>query len=364
AVKLLSPDIAHKSDVDGVRLDLASDAAVRDAAGDILRRARERRPDARIDGLLVQPMARRAKAREVIAGIADDPVFGPVVVFGHGGTAVELIDDKALALPPLDLRLAHELIGRTRVSRVLKAYRDVPAADERALALLLVKLAQLAADIPEVREIDINPLLVDAGGVVALDARVAVAPSRRLHHGRGHPRFAILPYPKELERAITLADGRTAFVRPVRPEDDAMFRAFFARVSAEDLRLRFFRAVRDFSHDFIARLVQLDYSRSMALVASDQASGEMLGAVRLLADANFDRGEYGIMVRSDLKGAGIGWKLMEAMIEVARWLGLNVIEGQVLRENSTMLSMCRQLGFNVVPDPEDATLMLVTLPVA
>lgn len=364
AVKLLSPDIVHKSDVDGVRLDLAHAEAVRAAAGDIVRRARERRPGARIDGVLVQPMARRPKAREVIAGIADDPTFGPVVVFGHGGTAVELVDDKALALPPLDLRLAHELIGRTRVSRVLRAYRDVPAADERALALVLVKLAQMAADIPALRELDINPLLVDADGVLALDARVAVAPSRQLHRGRGHPRFAILPYPQELERNITLADGCTAFVRPVRPEDDAMFRAFFDRVSAEDLRLRFFRAVRDFSHDFIARLVQLDYSRSMALVAIDQASGEMLGAVRLLADANFDRGEYGIMVRSDLKGAGIGWRLMEAMIEVAHWLGLNVIEGQVLRENSTMLSMCRQLGFSVVADPEDATLMLVTLPVA
>src|SRR5690606_23356753 len=198
AVKVLSPDIVHKSDVDGVRLDLGSADAVREAANDIIRRARERRPGARIDGVLVQPMVRRAKAREVIAGIADDDTFGPVIVFGRGGTAVEVIDDKALALPPLDLRLAHELVGRTRVSRILKAYRDVPAADERALALVLVKLAQLAADIPALRELDINPLLVDADGVVALDARVAVAPSRRLHRGRGHPRFAILPYPREL----------------------------------------------------------------------------------------------------------------------------------------------------------------------
>ena len=363
AVKLLSPDIAHKSDVDGVRLNLASADAVRAATDDIIGRARVRRPGARLGGVLVQPMVLRPKSREVIAGIADDPTFGPVIVFGRGGTAVEVIDDKALALPPLDLRLAQELIARTRVSRVLKAYRDVPAADEDALALVLVKLAQLAADVPELREVDINPLLVDADGVVALDARVAVAPSRRLHRGRGHPRFAILPYPGEWERSITLADGREAFVRPVRPEDDAMFRAFFARVSAEDLRLRFFRAVRDFSHDFIARLVQLDYARSMALVAIDEASGEMLGAVRLLADANFDRGEYGIMVRSDLKGAGIGWRLMEAMIEVAHWLGLKVVEGQVLRENSTMLSMCRHLGFTVATDPDDPTVVLVSLQV-
>ena len=363
AVKVLSPDIAHKSDVDGVRLHLASAAAVREAAGEIIARARRLRPDARIDGVSVHPMVLRAKAREVIAGIADDPVFGPVVVFGRGGTAVEVIDDKALALPPLDLRLAHELIGRTRVSRILRAYRDVPAADERALALVLVKLAQLAADIPEVREVDINPLLADADGAVALDARIAVAPSKRLHRGRGHPRFAVFPYPTELERTLLLSNGREAFVRPVRPEDDAMFRRFFEQVSADDLRLRFFRAVRDFSHDFIARLVQLDYARSMALVAIDSASGEMLGAVRLLADSDFERGEYGIMVRSDLKGAGLGWRLMQEMIEVARWMGLSTIEGQVLRENSTMLAMCRRLGFQVVPDPDDATLMLVTLPV-
>ncbi len=363
AVKVLSPDIAHKSDVDGVRLHLGSEDAVREAARGIIGRARRLRPDARIDGVSVHPMVLRPKAREVIAGIADDPVFGPVVVFGRGGTAVEVIDDKSLALPPLDLRLAHELIGRTRVSRILRAYRDVPAADERALALLLVKLAQLAADIPEVREVDINPILVDAGGVVALDARVAVAPSRRLHRGRGHPRFAVFPYPTELERTLRLSNGREAFVRPVRPEDDAMFRRFFDRVSAEDLRLRFFRAVRDFSHDFIARLVQLDYARSMALVAIDRGTGEMLGAVRLLADPDFIRGEYGIMVRSDLKGAGLGWRLMEEMVGVARWMGLQSIEGQVLRENSTMLAMCRRLGFRVVPDPDDATLMLVTLPI-
>ncbi|MGY1458714.1 MULTISPECIES: bifunctional acetate--CoA ligase family protein/GNAT family N-acetyltransferase [unclassified Luteimonas] len=364
AVKVLSPDIGHKSDVDGVRLHLASAAAVHEAAADILERARRLRPDARIDGVSVHPMVLRPKAREVIAGIADDPVFGPVVVFGRGGTAVEVIDDKALALPPLDLRLAHELIGRTRVSRILRAYRDVPAADERALALVLVKLAQLAADIPEVREVDINPLLADASGAIALDARIAVAPSTRLHRGRGHPRFAVFPYPTELERTLALSNDRTAVVRPVRPEDDAMFRRFFERVSAEDLRLRFFRAVRDFSHDFIARLVQLDYARSMALVAIDVESGEMLGAVRLLADSDFRRGEYGIMVRSDLKGAGLGWRLMQEMIEVARWMGLEAIEGQVLRENSTMLAMCRRLGFKVVPDPEDATLMLVELPVA
>jgi len=364
AVKILSPDIPHKSDVDGVRLNLANANAVREAAAGILLRARERRPEARIEGVLVQPTVLRPKARELIAGIADDPVFGPVIAFGRGGTAVEVINDQAVALPPLDLRLAHELIARTRVSRVLKAYRDVPAADERAVALVLVKLAQLAADIPEIQQLDINPLLADREGVVAVDARIAVARGRALHKGRGHPRFAIFPYPKEWERTIELADGQPALVRPVRPEDDAMFREFFTHVTDEDLRLRFFQSVRHFSHEFIARLTQLDYARSIALVAIHPQTHEMLGAVRLHADANYEKGEYGILVRSDLKGHGIGWKLMQIMIEYARWLGLKVIEGQVLRENRTMLAMCESLGFTVKLDPDDPTLMNVSLPVS
>ena len=363
ALKVVSPDIPHKSHVDGVRLNLGSLQAVHNAATAILARAAQLRPDARIDGLIVQPTITRPKARELIAGIADDPTFGPVVVFGRGGTAVEVIDDKALALPPLDLRLAHEVIGRTRVSRILKAYGDVPAADERAVALVLVKLAQLAADIPQIRSLDINPLLADSNGVIAVDARIAVAPVQRLHKGRGHPRFAIFPYPNEWERRITLSDGSPALVRPVRPEDDALFRGFFSRVTDEDLRLRFFQSVKHFSHEFIARLTQLDYARSIALVAIDPRSGDMLGAVRLHADADYDRGEYGILIRSDLKGQGIGWRLMQIMIEYARWLGLKMVEGQVLRENSTMLAMCQSLGFQVKADVDDSTLMHVTLPV-
>src|SRR5690606_31635223 len=159
-------------------------------------------------------------------------------------------------------------------------------ADERAVALVLVKLAQMAADLPELRELDINPLIADADGVIAVDAHVVLAPVQPLHKGRRHPRFAVLPYPSQWERTITLSNGSPAFVRPVRPEDEAMFRRFFEQVSSEDLRLRFFSAVRHFSHEFIARLTQLDYARSIALAAIDPASGEMLGAVRLLADAN------------------------------------------------------------------------------
>jgi acetyltransferase len=304
----------------------------------------------------------RPKARELIIGVSDDPLFGPVVVFGHGGTAVEIVDDKALALPPLDLNMAHELIGRTRIARLLKAYRGVPPVDENAVALMLVKVAQLAVDLPELRELDLNPVLADSD-VVAVDARVAVAPVERAI-GRVHPRLVIRPYPKEWERHITLRDGTAVFVRPVRPEDEPLYPPFFAAISAEDLRLRFFAPVKQFTHAFIARFTQLDYARAMAFIALDESSGRMLGVVRLHCDSNYETGEYAVLVRSDLKGRGLGWALMRLLIEYARTEGLRSIAGQVLRDNTTMLAMCRELGFQVTTDPSDPDVCLVKLAIA
>ena len=360
--KILSPDIVHKSEVGGVRLNLTSERAVREAVADILARARAAKPDARITGVTLHPMILRPKARELIAGIADDPTFGPVIVFGRGGTAVEVIDDKALALPPLDLKLARDLIARTRVSRVLKAYRDVPAADLDAVALLLVKLAQLAADVPELRELDLNPVLADRSGIIAVDARAMVAPLKPARRGpAGHPRFAIRPYPKEWERAAALRDGTRILVRPVRPEDEPLYGPFFAAVTPQDLRLRFFAPVKEFGHRFIARLTQIDYARAMAFVAIEETMGNMLGVIRLHADANYDSGEYAVLVRSDLKGRGLGYLLMQLIIEYARVEGLKTIEGQVLSENTAMLAMCKELGFDIALDPRDPDTYLVKL---
>ena len=361
-LKILSPDIVHKSEVGGVRLNLATERAVREAAADILARARAAKPSARITGVTVYPMILRPKARELIMGVADDPTFGPIIAFGQGGTAVEVISDKALALPPLDLDLACRLIARTRVSRILKAYRNVPAADETAIALLLVKLAQLVADIPEIREIDLNPVLADETGVIAVDARVSVAPVAERQRGpSGHPRFAIRPYPKEWERHASLPDGTAIFLRPIRPEDEPLYQPFFAAVAAEDLRLRFFAPVKDFSHAFIARFTQIDYARAMAFVAIKQTTGEMLGVVRLHTRTDYNSGEYAILVRSDLKGHGLGWLLMQMIIEYARSEGIGAIEGQVLHVNSAMLQMCEQLGFAICHDPDDPQISVVKL---
>jgi len=360
AVKILSLDITHKSDVGGVALNLATNQEVRDAAREVVTKAKRARPEARIDGVMVQPMITRPGARELLLGLADDPTFGPVVVFGRGGTAVEIIKDKALALPPLDMNLARDQVGRTRVSRLLKAYRDVAAVPEDAVPLTLVKLAQMAADLPEISELDINPLLADETGVLALDARVAIKPvTGRLFAGR--TRFAVRPYPAEWERELVLSGGWKVAARPVRPEDEPDIAAFLKHVSIEDLRLRFFHALKDFPHAFVARFTQLDYARAMAFVATDVQRGEVVGVVQIHSDSRYETGEYAILLRSDLKGKGLGWALMKLLIEYAKAEGLSKVSGQVLHDNTTMLTMCRELGFEIKSDPADAQVELVSL---
>ena len=263
-LKVLSPDITHKSDIGGVHLDLRSQEAVEQAAREILRTAHEKAPGARISGFTVQTMVNRPGAHELIAGIGEDAAFGPIMLFGHGGTAVEVIGDRAIGLPPLNLVLAREMIMRTRVSRMLKGYRDRPPADLEAIAATLVKLSQLLVDIEEITELDINPLLADHHGVLALDARIVVSRA-------GRPRFAIRPYPSQLEHDVTTRSGRRFHVRPIRPEDEPLILDMLARSSMEDIRLRFFAPMKEISHTFIARLTQIDYDREMALVATDAA---------------------------------------------------------------------------------------------
>ena len=306
-LKILSRDITHKSDVGGVVLNLASVDAVRAATADILARARSLRPEARISGVMVQAMVVRPRARELILGLADDPTFGTVVVFGQGGTAVEIINDKALALPPLDLQLAGDLIGRTRVSRLLRAYRDVPAVKPDAVAMVLVKLAQMAADIPEIRELDINPLLADETGVLAVDARVAVGQAKQKFAGSGPANFAVRPYPSQWQRHLKVKDGWRVFVRPIRPEDEPLIHDLLRHVTGDDLRLRFFAPMKQFSHQFIARLTQLDYARAMAFVAFDENTKELLGVVRIHSE--FSLSDRRICDPAAIRSQGQGTRL-------------------------------------------------------
>ena len=360
-LKIMSRDIIHKSDVGGVVLNLTSPEAVRQATAGIMERARKLRPDARIAGVIVQAMVVRPKARELILGLADDPTFGTVIVFGRGGTAVEVINDKALALPPLDLQLARDLIERTRVSRLLRGYRDVPPAKPDAVALVLVKLAQMAADIPEIRELDINPLLADENGVLAVDARISVGQVERKFAGTGPANFAVRPYPSQWQRHLEVRGGWRVFVRPIRPEDEPLIHEMLRHVTMHDLRLRFFAPMKEFTHEFIARLTQLDYARAMAFVAFDEATNQMVGVVRIHSDSIYETGEYAILLRSDLKGRGLGWALMQLIIEYARSEGLKTISGDVLKENTVMLDMCRHLGFEVTADPVERDICDVKL---
>jgi len=360
ALKILSPDITHKSDVGGVALDLTDAVQVRAATLAMRAGIAQAAPQAHLEGFAVQPMIRRPNAHELIIGASEDPQFGLVILFGHGGTAVEIIADRALALPPLNLNLAHDLIAQTRVSRLLRGYRDRPPADLDAIALTLIKVAQLVIDLTEIAELDINPLLADQDGVIALDARVRVAraaapPERRL---------AIRPYPKELEDEIALNDGRTLLLRPIRPEDEPMLVAAFRKASPEAVRLRFFAPIKELTHETAAGLTQLDYDREMALVLADHdrpGAAELYAVARFSTDPDQEKAEFAIAVRDDVTGRGLGTLLMRRLIDYARRRGIGEIFGLVLRENRPMLAICRLLGFEETADPDDPAIRLVRL---
>ncbi|MGD9868490.1 MAG: GNAT family N-acetyltransferase [Hyphomicrobiales bacterium] len=348
-VKVLSDDITHKSDIGGVRLNLDSADKARTAAQEILDRVHDTMPSAKVRGFTVQPMIRRKQAHELLLGISVDPTFGPVVMFGAGGTSVEVVADTAMALPPLDRLLARDLIADTRISRLLAGYRDRAAANMDALIDSLIAVADLAASQPSLRELDINPLLCDAEGVIALDARVSVADPVT------HPRvpLAIRPYPAQWRKAVEIEGLEQIEIRPIRPEDERLYAAFLDHTLAEDLRLRFFAPAKQLSHRFLARLTQIDYAREMAFIALS-AAGELLGVARLIADPDYERAEYAVLVRSDFKGRGIGWALMRQLIDYARAEGLKTLDGSVLQGNRTMLDMCERLGFDITIDPEDS----------
>jgi acetyltransferase len=360
ALKIVSPELTHKTDVGGVALDLAGAEAVLTAARGMADHFAEAAPDARLEGFAVQTMVHRPGAFELILGASVDPQFGPVLLFGHGGTGVEVLRDSAVGLPPLNMRLAHKIISRTRVGRLLGGYRGRAAVDRDAVAMALIRLAQLVIELPEVQEVDVNPLLADAGGVLAVDARIRVAPAS----GTGADRLAIRPYPKELEETIRLGDGRKLLLRPIRPEDEPSLHAAFAKLTPEEIRLRFLSPLKTMTHMMAARFTQLDYDREMALVLTDPGIAgktEIYGVVRLSSDPDNERAEYAIIVRHDMTGMGLGVLLMRRIIDYARRRGLRELWGEVLRENSIMRKLCRALGFEERYERDDPSLVRMTL---
>ena len=350
ALKILSPDITHKSDVGGVALGLGAAEEVRWVAEAMLARISRTVPEARLAGFTVQKMAQRPQAHELIVGMSTDSIFGPVILFGRGGTAVEVIADRAVALPPLNMNLARHLISRTQVVRLLEGYRGRPAADFDAICLTLIQVSQLIIDHPEILELDINPLFADHRGVLALDARVVVAPA-----GTRGKQMAIRPYPRELEETITLPSGRAVFVRPIRPEDQPAHDDFLHRLSPEDLRFRLLGVTRDIPPSEMARLVQIDYDREMALIATpppEEAGQETLAVVRAIFDPGNTRADFAVMVQPGLRRTGLGTALMEKIIRYCRTRGTPAIVGQVLSDNVAMLNLTRRLGFEIKPLPD------------
>lgn len=345
ALKILSPQITHKSDVGGVALNLESGQAVLEAAQAMAARVMKMRPEARLTGFTVQPMVQRPGAHELIIGAATDATFGPVILFGQGGTAVEIVADRAVALPPLNLPLAREVISRTRISKLLAGYRDRPAADMDAICGALIRTSQLLADLPEIIELDVNPLLADACGVIALDARIRVA--RATTHGTD--RFAIRPYPEELEETISLA-GKPVMLRAIRPEDEPRLKQLVQQSNPEDKFFRFFGTVREFSHSQLARFTQIDYDREMAFVAIGEGE-EILGEVRTVTDPDNERSEFAILIGSGMQKKGLGYALMKKMIAYCRARGTKELGGDVLMSNARMLALAKSLEFVRVQQP-------------
>jgi acetyltransferase len=304
------------------------------------------RPDAVLAGFSVQTMVQRPGAHELIVGAATDPVFGPVVLFGHGGTAVEQIGDRAVALPPLNRLLARDLISRTRVARLLGGYRNRPAIDRDALEAVIVQVAQMVCDLGEIVELDINPLLADERGVMALDARIKVCPAQP----DGRDRLAIRPYPAELEQVCTLRDGRSVLARPIRPEDEPALRRLFQQASEQDMRLRFFSQRGVPGHAELARYSQIDYDREMTFVAFDTRDADqstLLGYACALNDPDRTQAEFALQMRAGAQGVGLGTALLQCLIDHLRDAGTQALVGECLSENTAMAALATRLGFQL-----------------
>ncbi|WBA16244.1 bifunctional acetate--CoA ligase family protein/GNAT family N-acetyltransferase [Salinivibrio proteolyticus] len=346
AVKLRSPDIQHKSDVQGVMLNLRTAAEVANASQAILDRVSMTYPNARIQGLLIQSMAPRAGAQELRVTITNDPVFGTIILLGEGGSDWDVTKDAAVAIPPLNMALARYLVIGAIKSGKIKQRGFPVSIDVPSLCRFLVTLSQMIIDCPEIDELDIHPLLVAGDELTVLDASLQL----RDYAGSQHQRLAIRPYPKELEQQVTLKNGDTLLLRPILPEDEPTHKAFVEQVSEEDLYRRFFSDVGELNHEALANLTQIDYDREMALVAtytSPSGQEEIWGVVRLLADPENTEAEFAVLVRSDLKGVGLGSILMTAIIDYAKQAGLSRITGMTMPANRGMIGLAQKCGFSI-----------------
>ena len=359
ALKINSPQISHKSDVGGVRLDIMTAADVKLAYRDIVESAKAARPEAKILGVTVEQMARVRDARELLVGVSRDPVFGPSILFGAGGTMVEILRDSAVSLPPLNAVLANRLIDRTRVSHLLEAVRDRAPADRDLVIEVLLRVSDLVCELPTVQELDINPLLAGPDGIMAVDARIGVArPDARTGP---YDHMAIAPYPRHLVQKGHLSDGTPLTIRPIRPEDAESEQAFVRDLSPQAKKFRFMGALNELSPAMLAQFTQIDYAREMALIAVTGENGKarQQGVARYYINPDKVSCEFAIVVSDKLQGQGIGTQLMKALMDAAREHDLNVIEGSVLANNHEMLHLMKDLGFSVSASTDDKDVVQV-----
>ncbi|MCE0489093.1 bifunctional acetate--CoA ligase family protein/GNAT family N-acetyltransferase [Pantoea sp. Mb-10] len=356
ALKLRSPDIPHKSEVQGVMLYLRSAAEVAQAADAMLERVRDTHPQAHIAGLLVQSMANRAGAQELRVVVEIDPLFGPIIMLGEGGVEWQPDKQAAVALPPLNMTLARYLVIQAMKSGKIRSRSALHPLDITGLSQLLVQVSNLVIDCPEIQRLDIHPLLASANEFTLLDVTLQLAP----FSGDSEARLAIRPYPHHLEEQVTLKDGQHCLFRPILPEDEPLLRAFIARVTKEDLYYRYFSEINEFTHDDLANMTQIDYDREMAIVAVRQQQGheEIIGVTRAISDADNTDAEFSVLVRSDLKGLGMGRRLLEKMIRYTRDHGLQQLNGITMPHNTGMITLARKLHFHVDVQLDDGIVSL------
>ncbi|HJV93348.1 MAG TPA: GNAT family N-acetyltransferase, partial [Azonexus sp.] len=353
AMKIDSPDLAQKSEAGGVRLNIASTESVLSAYQDIVGAVRQRHPEARINGVSIEPHLARANAREIMVGTFRDPLFGPLITFGAGGTDNELFSDRALALPPLNAFLARDLIESTRIGQALGQAGHTPALERTLIEKVLIGISELVCELPWVKELEINPLIVDESGAIAADARIVIDHAHGAEHGDfGH--LAICPYPSHLLQEWPI-DGTAVFVRPVRPEDAALEQAFVTNMSEESRFFRFMDSIRELPPTLLARFTQIDYSREMALLATinDDGKERLVGSARYALSPDGEAVEFALAVADDWQKCGLGRRLMAALIDCARQAGYRTMVGDVLSSNAKMLRLMESFGFSILPHPED-----------
>jgi len=377
ALKIDSPDIPHKSDVEGVALNVMNGTSARDTYVEMMERVARLAPEARINGVTVQKMVRARRGREIYVGLVTDQPFGPVIVFGAGGTMIELLNDRAMELPPLNQFLARRLIERSRVAETLGEWRGASAVDMEALEHVLLRVSEMVCELPELREMDINPIIVDESGAISVDARIVVDSSTQAVAGQlgnaanGYHHLAIMPYPARYRREWPLPGGGIYIVRPVHPNDAQMLQALVQGLSPESRWFRFVSRFHELPPSMLSRFTLIDYDREMALVAvvmerSVSPEGTVLeserivGVSRYITNPDQTSCEFSLVVADEFSGKGIGSRLMESIIDVARDKGLSEIDGLVLANNPDMLKLVRRLGFTVKSFPEDPDFKLVT----